>query len=352
MKEGYFHRLTKQTPTRLWINNPTGCEMEQAIAAGAINSTTNPSYCARLIKEEPDYIRHVIDDVIQEIEDDNIAADLVYQRAASRLMNCFISLYKQSRGTCGYVTIQGDPGEDEDSDAIVNAALRHNALGKNYMAKIPVTMAGAQAIERLIPRDIPICATEVFSVSQAVYICELYKRIASQSGKHPLFYVTHITGIFDEYLTGIVGCNNINIAPEVLMSAGCVVAREEYRILKERGYETTMLGGGARGAQHFTELVSGNVHITINWSTAKQIIDTDGPVVSRINARVQEDILSELSNKLPDFQRAFYENALSPEEFKDFGPVRFFRDMFLKGYNNLLQEIAKRRVQQGATTRT
>jgi hypothetical protein len=36
MNSGYFHRVTHETQTRLWINNPTLAETEQAIAAGAM----------------------------------------------------------------------------------------------------------------------------------------------------------------------------------------------------------------------------------------------------------------------------------------------------------------------------
>ena len=343
MQSGYFHRVAKESPTRFWLNNPTSEDMEQAISAGAINVTTNPAYCSKLVKREPDYIRAIVDSVIKETKDDDVAADLVYQKCASRVMDRFLPLHQQSKGSYGYVTIQADPREDQDPEAIVNAALRHQRLGRNYMAKIPVVPAGAEAIADLVARDIPICATEVFAVSQAIYICDLYQRVASKCAKHPPFYVTHITGILDEYLQKIVKRDSIDISPEVLWHAGCAVARKEYRILKERGYETTMLGGGARGTQHFTEFVGGDVHITINWSTAQELIEADGDVVSRMDAETPGDILDELSTKLPDFCRAFQKDGLSLEEFEDFGPVQLFRNNFLEGYYVLLAEIAARR---------
>lgn len=343
MSSEYFHRVAKETPTRFWINNPTIQEIKEAIAAWAINMTSNPSYASKLLQNESGYIEGLIDAVIKETKDDDQAADLVNQRAVARALEQFLPLYEQSGGEQGYVTIQGDPRVDDNADIIIEDALRHRRLGENLMVKIPVILAGTKAMETLIAKDIPICATEVFSISQAVYFCELYKRISRESGKKPKLFVTHITGIFDEYLENIVRHKGIQIAPEVLAQAGCAVARKEYRILKERRYETTMLGGGARGTQHFTELVGGDVHITINWSTAQQLIEDDGPVVSRIDAETPKDVISELTEKLPDFRRAFYENGLSLEEFKDYGPVMLFRGMFLKGYYHLLGEIAMRR---------
>lgn len=317
--------------------------MERAIAAGAINCTTNPAYCSKLFQSDPDYIRGVVDRVVREIDDDDAAADRVYQVAASRVMARFLPLYRRSAGTEGYVTIQGDPRQDEDTDAIVRAALAYRSLGDNFMTKIPVTQAGLQAIERLVAEDIPICGTEVFSIDQTIAVCELYRRAVGKTGKQPPFYVTHITGIFDQYLAGVVQSNGVGIAADVLGQAGCAVARKEYRLLKERGYATTMLGGGARGTHHFTELVGGDVHITINWSTAQSLIEADGPVISRIDAETPQEVLDELSDKLVDFRRAYDEGGLPVEEFAGYGPVVLFRDNFLEGWHHLLREIAARR---------
>ena len=340
---GYFQRVSRETPTRLWINNPTGEDAQKAIAAGAINCTTNPAYCSKLLDGEPDYVRNVVDGVVKEIPDDDEAAERVYQIAAARVMRMFLPLYEASGGTQGFVTIQGDPRKDDDPDLIVAEALRQQKLGPNFMAKIPVTVAGSQAIAELVSRNIPLCATEVFSIDQAIYICEAYQREARKSGKHPPFFVTHITGIFDEYEGLLVKREKIDVSPEALFQAGCIIARKEYRVLKERGYPGTLLGGGARGNQHFTEFVGGDFHITINWSTAQDLIDLDGPVVSRIDAAAPQAIVEELTEKLPDFRKAYYEGGMRPEEFKDFGPLQHFRNSFLKGYGRLLEEVAARR---------
>jgi len=281
--------------------------------------------------------------VVAAEDDDDVAAAQVYDEAALRLMRRFKPLYDASRGAWGYVTVQDDPRTDDDPDAIVRAALRGRGLGGNYMAKIPVTEVGAEAIETLVSYDVPLCATEVFAVDQAIYICEIYERAARATGKRPPFYVTHISGIFDQYLAEVVQREGVAIAPEVLAQAGCAIARKEYRILKERGYSGTLLGGGARADYHFTEMVGGDVHVTINWSTAESLIAADAPAVSRIDAETPQAILDELSDKLPDFRRAYHEDALSPPEFAQFGPLLLFRSMFVDGYNHLLKEVAARR---------
>ena len=344
MNRGYFHDLYEQTPTRFWINNPSGEEMERAISAGSINCTTNPAYPSKLLQSDPEYVRGVIDQVIRETRDDDEAAFRVYQETSARVMKRFLPLYEQSEGQYGYVTMQDDPRRDEDVDAIVQAALRNRELGENFMAKIPVIEAGLEAIEAMVAQDTPICATEVFALAQMTSVCELYERAVKETGNQPPFYVTHITGIFDEYLAKVVKREGIKIAPEVLAVAGCAVARKEYQLLRERGYHTTLLGGGARVTRHFAEFVGGDVHITINWSTAREIIDADdGNLVHRIDAETPQSAIDELCEKLPDFRKAYDEGGLTVEEYAGYGPVQLFRNAFLHGYYLLLAEIPARR---------
>ena len=45
----------------------------------------------------------------------------------------------------------------------------------------------------------------------------------------------------------------------------------------------SFIGGGARGLHHFTELVGGDVNLTINWvGTADALLEQNPPVISRI----------------------------------------------------------------------
>ena len=339
----YFQRVQTESPTRFWINNPTAADTDKAIAAGAIDCTTNPSYCAKLLQSEPAYIRAVIDRVVKEVKENDEAAEHVYHEASTRIMRMFLPLYERSGSTQGFVTIQDDPRCDDDAPHIVEVTERCRRLGPNFMAKIPVIASGVEAIEELVARNVPICATEIFAVAQAVHIWEVYRRAAAKSGQHPPFYVTHITGIFDQYLAETVKAERIAIAPEILAQAGCIIARKEYRLLKERGYKGTLLGGGARGTQHFTEFVGGDFHITINWSTAEELIAKAGPVASRIDTPTPREVVEELRAKVPGFRRAYDEDGLCVKEFANFGPLMFFKTMFLNGYARLLDEVAERR---------
>lgn len=346
MKQGYFHRVTAQTPTRLWINNPTPEEARRAIDAGAVSCTTNPTYAMKQLKvaSEQAEVLQLVDQVIREIGDDALAADLVQQRLVKRILDIFLLLYEQRPGHQGFVSIQGNPLSDEDSQHIVDEALRYRNLGKNFITKIPVTEAGLKALEALVPEDIPMIATEIMGLAQAIETCEMYRKVSKACGKHPPLYLTHITGIFDEYLSQVVRDRGIEISPDVLWQAGCLVARKQYRIFKERNYPGIMLGGGARGLHHFTEMVGSEMHITINWKgTADKLIELDPPVVYRMETPAPQKVIDELQEKIPDFKKAFTEDGLSVKEFKDFGPVVLFRNSFIKGWRYLLDTVGKRR---------
>ena len=344
----YFHRVHAETPTRMWINNPTTDDTRRAIAAGAVSCTTNPSFCSKLLQTEREHIRGLIAQTVTQIKDNDAAAEQVYHRASDRILEMFRPLYEQSGGTMGFVTIQDDPRCDDDAEHIVDMTLRCTKLGPNFMTKIPVIASGIAAIEALVARNIPICATEVFAVSQAIHVCEVYERAAKRSGKYPPFYLTHITGIFDQYMAEVAKAEKIDIAPAILAQAGCLIARKEYRIVRERGYHAVLLGGGARGTHHFTEFVGGAMHITINWSTAADLLAVDPPVVSRIDAPTPAEAVQELRAKIPGFRRAFDEDGLGVQEFADFGPLMFFKTMFLNGYARLLDEVAECRARTGA----
>lgn len=348
-KDGYFHKVARLTPTRLWINNPTVREARQSIEAGAISCTTNPTYAMKMLQSETDgrIAAQIVDEAIRETADDALAADRVQQRLVKRILDEFLPLHDREPGRQGFVSIQGDPHRDTDADHMVDEALQYRKLGRNFITKIPVTDAGLKALEALIPEDIPMIATEVMGVAQAVQTCEMYQRVSAACGKAPPLYLTHITGIFDQHLANVVEREGIRISQETLRQAGCVVARRQYRLFKERGYPGIMLGGGARGLHHFTEMVGSEMHITINWKgTADKLIEQDPPVVARMDTPAARQVVDELLEKLPDFRRAYEEDGLRREEFAEFGPVVLFRTMFLKGWDFLLRTIEERRTRR------
>ena len=342
----YFIRVTEQSPTMFWINNPTRSQADLAIEHGALGCTNNPSYTQKMIDhpEESAYTLGILDETIREIDDDRKVAIVFQQKMVKPIADKFLPMYENSGGQHGYVSIQGDPIDDEDPELIVHESLDNRQLGPNICCKIPTTTAGIRAMEGLIPMGVPLNATEIFGVSQMIAICEAYERLARKAGKWPMFYMSHIAGIYDDHFKNYVKANDVQISPDVLWQAGLVVARKVYNLMIERGYHATFIGGGARGLHHFTEMVGGRACITINWEgTADKLVEQDPPVVYRLFNPVPQRVIDELMEKLPDFRRGYLDDGLSEEEFADFGPVQLFRNSFIKSWKKVLEVVKKRR---------
>jgi len=345
-RESYFLRLAAQTPTEFWINNPTRDQVGLALSHGATGCTNNPSYTQKMIDHpaECSYALEILDQTIREIEDDSEAIAEFQRRLVKPVAERFMPLYKKSGGRQGFVSIQGDPIHEDDPDVIIREALENRKLSPNICCKIPTTEAGLQAMETLIEQDVPLNATEIFGIRQAVVLFETYQRASHKSGKSPMLYMSHIAGIYDDYLQAYVARQGIEISPDVVWQAGLAVSRKLYQMMEDREYPGIFILGGARGLHHFTEMVGGKVCCTINWEgTADRLLEQDPPVVYRLFNPVPQKVIDELMEKLPDFKRGYLEDGLEVEEFEHFGPVCLFRDIFTKSWKRVLDFIGQRR---------
>ena len=345
-KEPYFVRVSNQSPTMFWINNPTRQQADMALENGALGCTNNPSYSQKMIDhpDEREYALKLLDEAIRETSNINETAEVFQRKLVKPIADKFMPLFKKSLGQHGYVSIQGDPINEDDPQIVIRDAIANRKLSPNICCKIPTTVSGLKAIETMIEENIPINATEIFGVSQFVAICEMYQKVSARTGNKPMFYMSHIAGIYDDFLRNYVQENDVQISPDTLQQAGLAVARKVYQLMMERNYPCVFIGGGARGLHHFTEMVGGKVCITINWEgTADQLIDQDPPVVYRLFNPVPLKVIDELLEKLPDFKRGYLPDGLEPEEFEHFGPVQLFRSTFVKSWKRTLDVIGERR---------
>lgn len=339
----YLEDVQQSTPTRFWVNNPTREDSQKAVDAGAIGVTTNPAFCSKLLQTEPDHIMGIIDSVVAEEPDNSAAAEKVYHQASKVLMDQWMGVYEESNGQKGFVTIQEDPRREEDHAYILEASKRAADLAPNYMAKVPVTQPGLAVIEELIALDIPICATEVFAISQYDAVLDLYEKASKKSGKTPPLYVTHITGIMDDYFKGVVKSEKIDVAADLLGKAGTVIGLHEYGRSRQREVAHRLIGGGARDLGHFANFVGSDMDITINWSTVEDLNANFTSAGDATFAAPSEADVQRLLDALPGFERAYSEDGLTVEEFADFGPVMLFRTQFMNGYSRLLDAVAQAR---------
>jgi transaldolase len=346
VKQGYFHRVAALTPTKMWINNVTPEEADLAIAAGAMGCTQNPSYTWKMLTHEDgkDNALALLDETLAESTDDNEVECILQRKLIKGIAERFMTVYERSNGQHGYVSIQGDPIHEEDPQVIIDEARKNREMSPNIMVKIPATAAGLEAMGVLIEENTPLNATEVMGISQMIDVCEMYDKITAKTRNKPVMYYSIITGIYDEWLQKEVKKQGIIISQDILYQAGMAIAKKAYRLTHDRGYELGFIGGGVRGLQHFTEMVGGDVCITMNWDGhADTLIELDQPVVSRLFNPVQDHVLDELMAKVPAFRQAYMEKGLVRDEYEEYGPVDYFRQMFIGAWEDALDLIKQRR---------
>lgn len=347
MKETYFKRVHAQTPTRMWINNVSRSQADKAIAAGATGCTQNPAYTWKMMQdpEERPYVMEKLAEILKTEPDDTQALVKLQRTLVEGVAEKFMPMYEASHGQCGYVSIQGDPF-DETEESIIRYAQYNTANLPNMTAKIPVVPGGIKAIKKLALDRIPINTTEIMAIRQALEIADIYDDVCTKIKDPAPMYYSVITGIFDEYLKKYVEEKGIDISSDVLWQAGLAVAKKTYAMVKERNSKIRFIGGGARGLHHFTEMVGADCVVTINWKgTADKLLEQDPPVVQRFAMPIPQSAIDELTEKVDEFRRAYYVNAITEEEFEDYGPVVLFRSSFESAWKNALAEIKKQRAE-------
>jgi len=346
MKDGYFHRVHRMSPTKFWINNPTSEEVQLALEAGALGCTNNPSYSFKMLEHPKENARalKLLKEAVQETTSDDEAAAAFQRKLVAPVAAAFRPLWERSGGEDGWVSIQGDPVHEHDPRVIIREAHENRKLGPNINIKIPTTSAGLEAMKTLVPEGCAINATEIMSVSQGVSLCEMYERVSAECGRRPPLWLSFIAGIYDEYLETQVREQQIPIEADIVRQAGLAATRKMYRLLHDRRWPAVIIGGGARHLRHFTEMVGGDQVVTINWKgTADLLLEQNPDVVHRFLCPVPPGVIDELLAKLPDFRRGWEPGGLSVEEYEDFGPVVLFRSMFLKSWNGALAKIRELR---------
>jgi transaldolase/glucose-6-phosphate isomerase len=138
--------------------------------------TSNPSIFEKAIGESDEYA-HALKQ-FQAQADHGIAA--IYEhlaiadiRAGADVLR---SVYGQTRGRDGYISLECSPYLANDTGATVTEALRLWAAVErpNLMVKVPATAAGIPAIRQLIGRGLNINITLLFSVSVYEQVIEAY----------------------------------------------------------------------------------------------------------------------------------------------------------------------------------
>jgi transaldolase len=322
-----LHEMAVTTPTDYWNDSCSVAELTYAIEHGAVGATSNPTIVLAVLKQE----MHLWRDRIQAIIDENPTwseIDVtwkVFEEVGQKGAELLLPVFEREGGCKGRLSIQTDPANYRNAEAIIAQARHYAMLLPNMQVKAPVTAAGIQAIEEMTYHGVNINATVSFTVPQAIAVAEavergLNRRAAEGHDVSKMSPVcTIMVGRLDDWMTVVTNRDNITVNPDSIPWAGVAVMKKAYRIYQERGYRARLLAAAYRHHRHWSEFIGGDVVVSMPYSWQQRFNASDVAVEDRMDIPVDPAIVDDLYTHIPDFRQAYDEDGLTVEEFDTYG---------------------------------
>jgi transaldolase len=336
------------TATDIWNDSCAVDELEYAIANGATGATANPTIVHDVWKKDPTRWKGVVVDLagLHPTWSERELAWAVVEAMSVEGARLLEPAFEASGGRKGRLSVQTDPTLWRDAERMVEQAVGFVGFAHNIIVKFPATRAGLAAMEEASFRGISVNATVSISVAQAVAAAEAIehglarREAAGQPTESMGPVVTLMMGRLEDWLRVLVERDGIVADPGALPWSGVAAFKRAYGIFRKRGFRARLLGAAIRHHLHWSELIGGDVVITLPATWQKRFNGSDIEVRSRIDEPVDPAIVAELTARFPDFARAYDPDGLSIAEFDAFGPtVRTLR-AFVGSYHELLHAVS------------
>ncbi|HJW89082.1 MAG TPA: transaldolase family protein, partial [Anaerolineales bacterium] len=150
---------------------------------------------------------------------------------------------------------------------------------------------------------------------------------------------TIMIGRTDDWMQVVAKKENILVNPGYLHWAGIACLKKAYVIFKERGYRTRLLAAAYRHHLHWTELIGGDIVMTIPSEWQKLFNASGFAITERMHEPVPAEIIETLVEKFTDFRRAYEVDGMTVDEFDTYGAtVRTLRS-FIASFHDLVALI-------------
>jgi transaldolase len=338
-----LHQTVSTTKTDFWNDSCAVEELTYAIEHGAVGATSNPTIVYTVLKQELGLWKGRIQQLITE---NPTWSELeitwkIFEEIGLKGAELLLPTYEREGGKKGRLSIQTNPANYRNAQAVADQAVYFHSLAPNIQVKAPVTQAGVKAIEEATYRGVNINATVCFTVPQSLAVAEAVERglkRREEEGK-PVENMspvcTIMVGRTDDWMKVVAKKEGITITPGYMDWAGVAVMKKAYGIYQARGYRTRLLAAAYRNHLHWSEFIGGDVVLTIPYKWQLLFNKSDIEVKERMQNPVPEEIVSTLYNHLEDFRKAYDEDGLSLAEFDTYGAtVRTLRG-FITSYHDL-----------------
>lgn len=322
-----LHETVSTTPTDFWNDSCASRELAYALEHGAVGATTNPTIVLDALRAEMDiwrpHIRMIAEADPRRTETD-VAWRLIEEMAVAGAA-MLRPVFEREQGRKGRLSIQTDPRFFRDADALAAQAIRFSGLAPNMQVKIPATAAGIRAIEEATAAGVSINATVSFTVAQSLAVGEAVERGLRRREAAGLDIATMspvctlMVGRLDDWLKVVAKRDGALAVPGHLDWAGIAAFKRAAGLYRERGYRTRMLAAAYRHHLHWSELIGGDVVLTIPYAWQRRFNASDIPVRPRFDDPVEPEIVAALAARFPEFVKAYAPDGLAVEAFDTYG---------------------------------
>jgi len=344
-----LHRTVIETATDIWNDSCAVDELEYAIANGAVGATANPTIVSDVWKADPTRWRATTRDLAgrnpawTEVDLAWAIVEAMSLEAAPLLRPAF----DRFAGRQGRLSMQTNPTFWRTPDQMLAQGVHFDGLAPNIIVKFPATSVGIGVMEEATYRGVSVNCTVSFSVAQAVAAAEAVERGLRRREAEGLDVdrmgpvITIMMGRIEDWLRVQVERDGIVADPVALPWSGVAVFKRAYGVFRERGLRARLLGAAIRHHYHWSELIGGDVVITLPSVWQKRFNASDVEVRPRMDEPVDPAIVDELARHFPDFVRAYEPDGLTVDEFDAFPPtVRTLR-AFISSYHEVLHQVGE-----------
>jgi len=341
-------RTIATTATDIWNDSCSIPELEYAISFGAVGATANPTIVTDVWKQDPARWQGRVLALAAERPTATVAdlAWAIVREMSVEGARLLEPEFARSGGRQGRLSVQTDPTLFRTPDAMVAQSLEFIRFAPNIIVKFPATAAGITAIEDATARGVSVNVTVCFTVAQALAAAEAIERglrRREQAGEETASMgpvVTVMMGRIEDWLRLQVERDGIVVDPDVVAWSGVAVIKRAYEGFRLRGFRARVLGAAIRSHLHWSELIGGDLVITMPSSWQRRFNASSVEVRPRMDDPIDPRILGQLTSAFPDFVRAYEPDGLTLAEFDAFPPtVRTLR-AFIRSYEELLLSVS------------
>lgn len=334
--------------TQLWNDSCGMADIELALSRGGCGATSNPVIVGNVLKKEMHLWRERLGEIVTEEMPDATDEEICWKlsgeagvKGAGKLM----PLFRESKGSRGWQAMQVNPRFYRSTEKTVAHAEELSSMSENILIKMPVSTAGIPALEECVYRGISVNGTVCFGVPQAIAVAEAIERglkrreVEGLSLEGMLHSCTIMTGRIDDYMKKLAAERETPVTQEYLDCGGEAVFKKVYKLYKERGFRAKLLAANNNSHFLWSRFLGGDILMTVNPLWWRRMEGAKLEVRQTIDEDVDERIVKELLDKIPEYRSIYEENGLAAKEFDRYGAFQDTMNEFFHGYDAFLDYL-------------